>query len=536
MSYELIHTYDGSDGSGPQSKLVMISGELYGTTSTGGNNNRGIIFKINSEGTHTILYHFGSSGENDGDNPHGGLIANADNTVLYGTTVSGGSSNSGTIYSILPNGSDYNVLYNFDFRDQYGCNPYAGLFLSNDKLYGTNFATGDHNAGTIFAYDISGASLSLVHGFTGGAGGSSPKCTLIRSGNLLYGTTMQGGDNNTGTIFSYNLINSTFTVMYSFTATTDGINSDGANPVAELLLYNNNLYGTAISGGNGTGTVFVINKYTNTFTTMHLFESNTSYHGAYPYGGLILFGGVLYGTTSQGGATIDGSTIYTISPVSPYTFNISYALNGGITSEGDGSSSTLLRNDNILYGSNSTGGSNNAGTIFKYTVAVICYNENTQILMLDENGIEEYKLIQDIRVGDSVKIYPSGYKKVESIGNKTMINNSKMYKDCMYIMKKNDNNRLTDDLIVTGEHSIYVDCLSENEKSKQSKFKIVHGKCSLLSRNSDNFTKLTDNNKYTYYHFVLENNDDSENYIVWANGILSESVSKSIFNRSKFMQ
>lgn len=330
--------------------------------------------------------------------------------------------------------------------------------------------------------------------------------------------------------------NSTFTVMYSFSESVDGINEDGANPIAELFLYNNNLYGTTNAGGaNGTGTVFSINKNTNTFTNMHSFESNLSHYGAYPYGGLIMYGGLLYGITSQGGGTIDGSVIYTISLNSPYTFNVVYALNNGVTSEGDGATCTLARNNNILYGTNSVGGINNAGTIFKYTIAVVCYNKDTQILILDENGIEEYKMIQDIKVGDSVKIYPSGYKKVELIGNKTMINNSKMFKDCMYIMKKNKDNSLIDDLIVTGEHSIYVDCLTDNEKSKQKKSKIVHNKYSLISRNSDNFTKITDNNKYTYYHFVLENTDDNENYIVWANGILSESISKILFNRIKFM-
>lgn len=133
------------------------------------------------------------------------MITNADNTVLYGTTVSGGLNNSGTIYSILPDGSNYTVLYNFDFRDQSGCNPYAGLFLSSNKLYGTNFATGNYNAGTIFAYDISGASIELVYTFTGTTGGIGPKSTLIKSGSLLYGTTVQGGNYNTGTIFSYNL-------------------------------------------------------------------------------------------------------------------------------------------------------------------------------------------------------------------------------------------------------------------------------------------------------------------------------------------
>lgn len=535
MSFEVLYAFDDqtNDGLNPQSNLIMINNELYGTTINGGENSNGTIFKISSGGTHSVIYNFGASG--DGKNPVGGLISNGDNTILYGTTISGGSYNSGTIYSILLSNNTYNKLYNFNFEDEYGCNPYASLLLLGNKLYGTNNSTGINSAGTIFAYNLGNSTLKLIHTFTG-SGGSGPKCTLINSGNLLYGTTDAGGAYGTGTIFSINITNptNTFTIMYSFSDTSeeDNTNNDGAHPQAELLLHGDDLYGTTASGGEyGTGTVFKINKDTNTFTNMHSFELNTSNNGAYPYNGLVLFGSLLYGITSQGGTTTDSSAIYTISPNSPYTFNVEHRLNA----EGDNAKGTLLRNNNTLYGTNEIGGFG-SGTIFKYTITVPCYNKNTKILVLNENNADEYKYVQDIKIGDIVKTYPSEYKNVEAVGKKTMINNIREKKNCMYIMQKNESNMLTDDLIVTGGHSIYVDYLTENEKSKQQKSKIVNGKHSISSKNSDNFTKLNNNNKYTYYHFVLENDDDDKNYIVWANGILSESISKRVFNKLNFIE
>ncbi len=540
MSFELLHTFDGLDnelsGSNPVSNLIMINGDLYGTTRNGGENGYGTIFKISSEGSHSVIYNFGSSGS-DGRYPSGGLIANGDNTILYGTTLEGGDNNCGTIYSILLDNNTCNILFSFSV-DSNGFNPLASLLLLNNKLYGTN-SGGGGGAGTIFSYNLDNSTLELIHTFTGSEG-SGPECKLINSGNLLYGTTDAGGDNGTGTIFSIDMTDpeNTFNTMYSFSDTSQ----DGAHPQAELLLYDDNLYGTTVAGGaNGFGVVFKINKDTNAFTTMHSFGLNTSSDGAFPKNGLILFGSLLYGITSEGGGAegfgspADSSAIYTISPNSPYTYNVVYALNSTSFSDGGGARGTLLRNGNILYGTNEVGGGgSNYGTIFKYTIAVPCYNKGTKILVLGENNVYEYKYVEDIKTGDIIKTYPDGYKNVEAVGNKTMINNSKEKKNCMYIMKKNEGNMLTDDLIVTGGHSIYVDHLTENEKSKQPKSKIVNGKHSIFSRNSDNFTKLNNNNKYTYYHFVLENDDDAENYVVWANGILSESIPRRVFNKLHF--
>jgi uncharacterized repeat protein (TIGR03803 family) len=87
----------GADGSGPDSALTQGSdGNLYGTTSSGGPNNNGILFEITSTGAESVLYPF-AGGITDGSNPSAGLILGSDGN-FYGTTQTGGTGGQGTIF------------------------------------------------------------------------------------------------------------------------------------------------------------------------------------------------------------------------------------------------------------------------------------------------------------------------------------------------------------------------------------------------------------------------------------------------------
>jgi hypothetical protein len=149
---------------------------------------------------------------------------------------------------------------------------------------------------------------------------------------------------------------------------------------------------------------------------------------------------------------------------------------------------------------------------------------------------EQYLPIQQLRKGDLVKTYKHGYRKIELIGKGSFINEPLNYKNCMYKLVKTDNNGLLDDLIITGQHSVLVDFLGDNEKKTME---FTHGttiddKYLLFSSLSPDFVKLMDNTLYTYYHFALDSDDDKQAFGIYANGVLTESTSISHFIKHNY--
>jgi len=153
-----LHEFSGTDGSNPSSSLVEVSpGELYGTTSQGGANNLGTIFKVTAMGVQTTLVEFeGTSGTSLGALPLSGLIKDASNN-LYGTTSEGGADDLGTIFKVTTTGT-LTTLFEFtgDTGAVLGAKPsYAPLLLATDGLlYGTTSESGDHGGGTLFRINL----------------------------------------------------------------------------------------------------------------------------------------------------------------------------------------------------------------------------------------------------------------------------------------------------------------------------------------------------------------------------------------------
>jgi hypothetical protein len=170
------------------------------------------------------------------------------------------------------------------------------------------------------------------------------------------------------------------------------------------------------------------------------------------------------------------------------------------------------------------------GTLYKSTSA-FCFNEGTKILCMNNHFKDDYIAIELLRIGDFVKTYKHGYRRVSKVIQGTLRNNPKKWNMCMYKMAKTAENTLTDDLIVTGGHSLLVDAISDKEQKRYDSMGIpsfskstIDNKHLLLSCCSDQFTPMQDNNRYNYYHLLLENNDDEEErFGIWANGILTET-------------
>ena len=170
--------------------------------------------------------------------------------------------------------------------------------------------------------------------------------------------------------------------------------------------------------------------------------------------------------------------------------------------------------------------------VLKSTV-VICFNEGTKILCLNADLKEEYIPIELLKKGDLVKSYLHGYRKIDLIGKGNVINNHMEKTQSMYKMEKTETNGLLEDLIITGYHSILVDQLSEEEKEEQKQMNFeqsIDDKQLLFACVSKDFQQLQDNNVYHYYHFILENDgDDEKRFGVYANGVLCETPSKTLF-------
>ncbi len=165
------------------------------------------------------------------------------------------------------------------------------------------------------------------------------------------------------------------------------------------------------------------------------------------------------------------------------------------------------------------------------TITAACFSENTNILCLNLDSKEEYIPVKKLKRGDLVKTYLHGYRKINIMCKGILKNNINKFRDCMYKMKKTDENGLIEDLIITGGHSIMVDELTKEEYDKTVsiwKLDQVDNKYLLMAGISNKFEQIQGEKIFKYYHFSLENDGNPDNrYGVFANGVLVETPSET---------
>ncbi len=297
--------------------LVLSGNTLYGTAEMGGGGVGGLgyygtVFAVNTDGTDfTALYGFTDG--TGGDEPYSALVLSGN--TLYGTAEIGGASGDGAVFAVHTDGTGFTNLYSFTETNgsaglnSDGANPYAGLILSGNTLYGSAYYGGSSGQGTVFAVNTDGTGFTNLHSFRDGSDGANPEGVLLLSGNTLYGTAYDGGSSGTGTVFAVNTNGTGFAILHGFKAIVNGGNSDGAYPQGVLILSVNTLYGTAGDGGStGNGTVFALNTNGTGFRILHSFTGNDD--GANPVSGLILSGNTVYGTADSGGLYGFGNGIW----------------------------------------------------------------------------------------------------------------------------------------------------------------------------------------------------------------------------------
>ena len=273
-----------------------------------------------------------------------------------------------------------NLLWSFDSTANNGGSvPMAALVQGPDgTLYGTTQGGGAFGGGVVFKTQPDGTGMATLKDFssqeTGSTNdsGSFPMAKLALAGNVLYGTTSQGGDFGQGTVFKMNADGTGFATIYSFSALNYSYfngnnyiytNGDGGSPQAGLALSGNCLYGTASQGGNADeGTVFKINTDGTGFATLHDFSAttgaNTNSDGATPRASLIIDGNMLYGTASLGGVKGFGVTFRVNTDGTGFTNLISLTLSETPQAE-------LVLAGNTLYGTGYGGGIHRIGAVYR---------------------------------------------------------------------------------------------------------------------------------------------------------------------------
>jgi uncharacterized repeat protein (TIGR03803 family) len=264
-----LYSFQGrNDGANPQARVVFgPNGSLYGTTSTGGKNFSGTVFKLAVPPSacktalcpwfETVLYRF--TGGDDGANPQYGDLVFDQAGNVYGTTVNGGSNNVGTVYELTPSGGSWveSVIHAFNFNGNDGNRPFSGVILDKaGNLYGTTSSGGPNGFGTVFQLTPSGSGWTenILYSFQAQADGMAPEGGLIldAAGNL-YGTTATGGfGGGGGTVFELTPSGGgwNFSLLHSFPGFV--------GPLSTLAMdAAGNLYGTTfIDGAYGYGSVF----------------------------------------------------------------------------------------------------------------------------------------------------------------------------------------------------------------------------------------------------------------------------------------
>ena len=450
----------------------------------------------------------------------GATTGNFDSVVLSGANGIAGSASSDGLYYTTNSGvnwtqSDFTIggATSGDFFTVAlsGTNAIAATSTDDNGIYysinsgqtwtqSINLTTGNFNSVALSSdgtKGIAGSNSALGLYYTTNSGVNWTRSDLASGGpteNDFYSVSLSGTNaiagsmSGTGIYYSTNS-GQTWTQTAVNTGDFYSVFLSGANGIAGSGNSNDGIYYTTNSGV--------------TWTKSSLASGNFV---------VALSGSIAVATSSDWFAIGTGSGIYK---------SLDYGQNWTRAGVNSGAFNSLS-----LSGSRAiAGGSTNNGIY--YASSSLCYEKNTLILVL-ENEVEVYKKICELKVGDIVKTYKHGYKKIKMIKsfNYHTYNITRL-KRCVYRMK--DHN-----VIVTGKHGILVDEIT-TEEIKNIK------KCGIILRNiddkqvlpacaSDKFEKITDIFEFELWHFVLENDDESRNYGIYiTDGILSESCSEKAF-------
>lgn len=252
-----------SDGIYPDGRLTINKGVLYGTTAFGGGNCKpdgadgcGTVFKVNSSGEETVLYRF--TGLADGWEPFANVTPDSAGN-LYGTASSGGADNWGVLFKLSPQ-NKLTVIHSFcsETNCADGGDPRDIIRTAEGTIYGATVGGGPSGRGVAFKFNASGVE-TVLHTFcpNGPPGCPDGEVPILRtlSGSTLYGATSLGGNKyGGGTVFALTTSGS-FSVIFDLGNIGQNLDVDGL-----AIDSAGNLFGDALNGGEAFGTVFELTK------------------------------------------------------------------------------------------------------------------------------------------------------------------------------------------------------------------------------------------------------------------------------------
>ncbi len=382
----------GSNGSYPHGSVIQANnGKLYGMTASGGSNDLGVLFEYDPT-TDTYTKKIDFDGNTFGSSPWGSLVQ-ASNGKLYGMTTGGGANGYGVLFEYDPTTGAYTIKQNFDGNIN-GASGYGSLIqVGSDELYGMTTYGGGSNNGVLFKYTISSNTYTKILDFDG-ANGAKPSGSLFQASNgKLYGLTSEGGANNKGVLFEYDPATNSYVSKFDF----DGTNNGSSPGTALAEASNGKLYGLTKEGGaNDKGVLFEYDITTEDYTKK--IDFNGVYNGSKPYGALMLASnGKLYGVTAYGGVK-DSGVLFEYDPsVNLYTkkFNFNYSATG-FSPKG----SLVIASNNKLYGVAAYGGEYDKGVLFEYDPTTNSYAKK-----IDFDGTNKGSNPRSIILGDNGKLY-----------------------------------------------------------------------------------------------------------------------------------
>ncbi len=242
-------TFNGANGDFPgASPILDSSGDLFGTAIGGGDNGDGTVFEI-ANGSDAITTLASFNGDN-GNAPSTDVVLDSSGN-LFGTTNTGGDNSDGTVFEIANASMAITTLVSFNGAN--GAAPSAGVLLDSlGNLFGTCTYGGDNGDGTVFEIASGSGAVTTLASFNA-TNGSSPEAALVMDSSAnLFGTTTSGGIRGAGTIFEIAHATGTISTLASF-----GPHSNAYLPSGVVLDSSGNLLGMGADGGaSGDGLIF----------------------------------------------------------------------------------------------------------------------------------------------------------------------------------------------------------------------------------------------------------------------------------------